>query len=818
MSSRIQLQSSSYYLEALKQHRRTVALIVAFIVTVPLFMFTSLPPIEVIEEIIQEVPELIEIPVEINQTVEVEVNKTIEVEVNITEGGSIFLESQPAPPLIDSDIVLCIDVSGSMDSTRMPIAQTAIKTFLNLLNDSSSRGISNDRVALVTFAGDRDGNWSNDAIIRTDLDLIGNQTHLTEVISETENLVGNGWTDAWAGLNYSLELLLNNQRETPTLKSILFLTDGEHNTGPWGVDVPGGNYTGFLIEPANFTSGQEGGPYSQSPVKVARENNVRIHSIGLFEGGIDFDEYFLTNISLNETFGASGDFYTGNNTLDLSEGFLKSRDSASGWSLVNSSAITITNNFSQQLFAFNVSNDIRRIKWDLNWNNSEIDFNLTVIDPNDTLISISNLSISDDIVPVTLDIPKSVIFDFPALGEWKFNITCKNSSVSEQIKSRLSSFQPPIFIESITQNNSSESGIKAQSELISDIPESSFSFKIFGLSEIGTVSNQSVIFLLNVSNKNPLYTYHNITPYVLANFTSYNITSAWNPANIPLLTTGSHTVFQFNLTFNEPVFLQGTIFFKVNCSEGYYDAVAQGVSLDFRINTVTVNETIIVIENQTISTIMLSEVTTIVMKYTYNRQDFDTLKWTGFFITLGLLMSFLGVYVTAQAYHLRSITNKVRNRLFPDRSIINLALQEKGISMSPDDLNAVIDSTTDLDQFAENIFNLTGQRLSPEDLLSISSGATLEQIIQRLSRATSLSPEAVASQLKDASSVEELMVDLNLDRDLFLDIIAKDEQVTNFQARIATFIQPIRREMSSIISNDEIDVIRFRERMKKEIG
>ncbi|MHA2033122.1 MAG: vWA domain-containing protein, partial [Candidatus Kariarchaeaceae archaeon] len=637
----------------MKQHRRTVALIVAFIVTVPLFMFTSLPPIEVIEEVVEEVPELIEIPVVINQTVEVE--------VNITEGGSIFLESQPAPPLIDSDIVLCIDISGSMDVNRMPVAKSAITSFLDLLNKSNSAGISDDRVALVTFNASS-GDWTTDADNLTTLDFITNQTHLNNIISEVNSLLGSGGTDMWAGLNASLEILLNNPRNEPSLKSIFLLTDGLHQTGPWDDEVQYSNdYNGFMTQPSNVSIDP---PYAESPIVVARNNGVKIYSIGLFEGvAFGFDQNFLLNISTNVTHGTFGEFFTGNNTLDLSEGFLQSRDSASGWSMVNSSEILVNNNLTHNLFTFNVTKDIRRLKWDLNWNNTEIDFNLTAIDPNGTVRSISIFSISDDIIPVTLDIPKSVIFDFPTLGEWKFNITCRNSSVSEQIKSRISSFQPPIYIESIIQKNSSEQDIDIQSQVISDSPEITPSFKIFGLSENGTVSDQSVIFLLNVSNKNPIFNYTNITPYVLANFTSYNITSAWNPGNISLLTTGSHTVFQFNLTFNEPAFLQGTIFFKVNCTEGYYDAIAQGVSLDFRINTVTVN--------QTISTIVLSQGTTIVKKYTYNRQDFDTLKWAGFFITLGLLMSFLGVYVTAQAYRLRSITNKVRSRLFPDRSIIN---------------------------------------------------------------------------------------------------------------------------------------------------
>ncbi|NHJ00948.1 MAG: VWA domain-containing protein [Candidatus Heimdallarchaeota archaeon] len=853
MSSRIPLQSSRYYLEALKQHRRTVALIIAFTITAPLFAFTSLPPIEVIEEIPQEVEEEIEIPIETNQTIEVEVNKTIEVEiniteevirnrtigVNITEGGSIFLEPQPAPPLIDSDIVLCIDVSGSMDANRMPIAQTAIKTFLNLLNDSCSRGISNDRVALVTFSGTDpwDGNWANDAAIRAGLDFISNQSHLSNIISETESLVGYGWTDAWAGLNFSLDLLLNNQRETPTLKSILFLTDGKHNTGPWGIDVSNGNYTGFLSEPADFISQQEGGPYSQSPVKIARENNVKIHSIGLFEGtSYEFDENFLRNISLNETFGANGDFYTGNNTLDLSEGFLKSRDSASGWALVDSCELLIIDNQSVPLFVFNVTKDIRRIKWDLNWNDSDINFNLTIIDPNGTIRLITNSSqIMPDIITVTLDIPKSIILDFPMLGEWQFNLTCTNSSVSERILSRLSSFQPPIFIESITQYNSTELGISIYSQEKENILGNSdgITYKIVSLTENETVSNQSVIFLVNVSNRNPLFTYHNITPYVLANFTSYNITSSWNPTNISALTTGNFTIFQFNITFNEPAFLQGTIFFKVNCSEGYYDAVAQGVSLDYRITTENVtietytenqtitvleNQTTIVLENMTITTIIISQGTTNVLKYTYNRQVFDTLKWAGFFTTLGLLMSFLAVYVAAQAYHLRSLAKSFRSRLFPDRSAIELALQEKGISMSSEDLNAVIDSTSDLDQFAINIQNLTGQKLSPEDLIRMTSGATLEQIIHRLSYATDLTPEAIASQLKDASTIGELIEELKLDKEAFLDIITQDEQVKNFQAKIAMYIQPMKKEFSNISLNDNIDVKSFRERIKREMN
>ncbi|MFX0077340.1 MAG: VWA domain-containing protein, partial [Candidatus Hermodarchaeota archaeon] len=251
MRSRIQLQNRSYYWEAISQHRRTVALIITSMITFPLFAFTSLPPVEVTEEIVHstweeikvpiEIPvnASVEIPIQINQTIEVEVNKTVEVEVNITkevvvnttigvnvtEGGSIFLESQPLPPLVDMDIIFCIDTSGSMDVNRMPLAKTAIRNTLNLINQSYWANLSNDQVGLVSFDANI-GDWTTDATLHAPLDYVSNQTHLSYILSEVESLSGAGNTDAWAGLNVSLEALFSTQRNTSVLKTILFLTDG----------------------------------------------------------------------------------------------------------------------------------------------------------------------------------------------------------------------------------------------------------------------------------------------------------------------------------------------------------------------------------------------------------------------------------------------------------------------------------------------------------------------------------------------------------------------------------------------------------------
>ena len=849
---RIQLQPRSFYIEALKQNPRMVALLVITIITVPLFLFTSLPPVEVLEEIPQEVESVIEIPVLVNHTREVKVNRTIQVKVNITEevvlnrtigvnitkGASIFLEPQPAPPLIDSDLVLCIDISGSMDASRMPIAQAAIKKMFEVLNLTNFLNLSNDRVALVSFNGSRDSDWTNDAFIESNLDYIRNKTHLTDLITDVENLEGDGWTDAWAGLNKSLDILLNNPRNGSSLKTILFLTDGAHNTGPWGVDVENQNYTGFMRYPANyssnFTSTREFGPNSRSPIVVARENNVKIYSIGLFEGtSFDFDEDFLTNISLNQEYGTFGDFFVGNDTLSLTESFLKARDLASGWTQVSFVENSVNGNGSQEIFVFNVTNKIRRLKWDINWNDTDKSFNLSIINPNGTIIPIS-VNSTKGILPVSLESPMSIIIDFPSYGNWSFNMTWSNISSPETIKSRLSSFEPPIFIDSISQINTTDYFAIPQANNPNSklgILPSIIQTRINGLNENSTLSNQSVLFQVNVTNKNPTFLYHNITPFLLGNFSEHNFTMEWIPSQISELPTGNTTTFVFNLTFNEPAFLQGEIYFKVNCTEGYYDAIAQGVSLDYRINTqnitvetyltnqtflITVNQTEVVQVNQTFSTIIISQVESVYLTYFYDTQVFDTVKWTGFLASFAILLSFLGVYVTAQAYRLRKFAKSVRSRLFRDYSALEEALQEKGISVSSEDLSAMIDNTVGLDQFGEKLFSFTGQKLTPEELIRLTSGVSTDQLLNRLSFVTGISPEVISTRLSEAVSIKDLISALNLDDERFLDIITQDEQVVDFQSRVATLIKPKKVIKSNIILNEDLDFQKFRSRMKRE--
>jgi hypothetical protein len=320
------------------------------------------------------------------------------------------------------------------------------------------------------------------------------------------------------------------------------------------------------------------------------------------------------------------------------------------------------------------------------------------------------------------------------------------------------------------------------------------------------------------------------------------VSYSWDPQQISQLDTNSSISFVFNLSFLEPTFLQGDLYFKVNCSEGYYDAYAQAVSLDYRITTenVTVdtrveNQTIVVIENQTIivtenSTIMTTTYiyeyqlvnqstiiigTTRVIGFSEIRQIADTAKWIGLIATFALLMSFLVIYIKSQQMALKKIALNFRTRLFPDQSALEAALQHEGIHITPEHIGAVMNEAGDLDRLGESIFQLSNRKLSTGELIRIASGTDITKIAQRLSFATGLSSDEIISHLRDTKSIEELIKKLNLDRDRFLDIIARDEDVTNFQSRIKRLIPLSHTTTSGIKSYDDLDIRKFRNRMRK---
>lgn len=790
----------NYYLQAIKQHKAVVALLVAMTVTLPLFTFTALPPIEIVNEIPVETIEEITIPVEVNQTIQVEYNVTQEItvnetiSVNITEGSSVFIDSQPIPPAIDSDIVLCIDTSGSMTETRMNMAIDAIKNLINVLNQSNQAGHSNDRISLVTFdAVYYDNNWTNDSTRLTPIDYISNQSHINNILNHTESLVGNGGTDIWAGLNNSLDILLFNPRNnSASLKYIILLTDGDQTIGPWTTELnTNNNYTAFMTLPANFTDAVQGGPYSESPIAVARNNDVKIFSIGLIDGTHpDYDEQFLRNISLDPTYGSNGNYFTGNDSLSLTESFLQSRDEASGWISILSNETIIDNFGTQQLCTFNVTKEVKRLKLDLNWINSSIDVNITFIQPNGTLIYLGE-NTTRDIVVQSAKHPKTIILDYPDIGVWQFNISWVNIAIPEIMKYRLSSFLPPISIDSVNQ--------------------------------IDSLTNSSALFVIDISNKNPIFVYHNVTPYILNDFSNYNLTTTWNVSNIAILNQNSSVKLELNMTFLEPTLLQGSIDLKINCSEAYYDAYRIPITLDFRsviqnitVDSYTVNETITIIEDQIIETTTYIVEEATVTGYQYDRELFDTFKWGGLISVLAILASFLAVYIKTHEMRLKGMVETFRKRLLPSSEKLGEALQRKGISISSQELENVLIDVDKLDSLGDNLFDLTGERFKPDELIELATGVGIEKIAQRLTYVTHIPEPEILKMLSNIDTIDEFLNRVNLKSDTFLDIITIDEDVVGFQSLLQQVIKIKSTVQRSIIDiSDDYDIENFVNQMKR---
>jgi uncharacterized protein YegL len=140
--------------------------------------------------------------------------------------------SNPVP----MDIVVVIDVSGSMDSlayieqdgkqvnvglTLLDITKHAIKTVIESMKDG-------DRISIVSF--------SDSATVVCNLTQISNnKTYLKTKVS---NLKANGCTNIWAGLNTGLKQFEKGCVSGARVSSILFMTDGvpsEHLQPPRGI-------------------------------------------------------------------------------------------------------------------------------------------------------------------------------------------------------------------------------------------------------------------------------------------------------------------------------------------------------------------------------------------------------------------------------------------------------------------------------------------------------------------------------------------------------------------------------------------------------
>lgn len=167
---------------------------------------------------------------------------------------SLIIEPQDITEEVFNDIVIIIDISGSMDSvayvnqdgkqndvgfTILDITKHSIKTIIEAAN-------SNDRISIVTFSDSAD-------VVSCLIEMTpSNKKYLKSLVG---NLKVKGCTNIWAGLNLGLKQFDVSNRN----KTILFMTDGVpsyHLLPPRGIiESLKKNIEKFEIKPTIYTFG-----------------------------------------------------------------------------------------------------------------------------------------------------------------------------------------------------------------------------------------------------------------------------------------------------------------------------------------------------------------------------------------------------------------------------------------------------------------------------------------------------------------------------------------------------------------------------------
>jgi len=167
---------------------------------------------------------------------------------------SLIIDPPDIKEEVFNDIVIIIDISGSMDSiayvnqngqqndvgfTILDITKHSIKTIIEASN-------SNDRISIVSFSDT--ANVISCLIKMTK----SNKVYLKSLVS---NLKAKGCTNIWAGLNLGLKQFDESNRN----KNVLFMTDGvpsEHLLPPRGIiESLNKNMEKFKIKPSIYTFG-----------------------------------------------------------------------------------------------------------------------------------------------------------------------------------------------------------------------------------------------------------------------------------------------------------------------------------------------------------------------------------------------------------------------------------------------------------------------------------------------------------------------------------------------------------------------------------
>jgi Mg-chelatase subunit ChlD len=202
---------------------------------------------------------------------------------------------QPVTPPqsnIDVTTVLALDISGSManpwkNKTKIQAAHEAARKVIDIikLDNLLSRSAASDQVVIVTFSDQAS------LVFGPDTDYNAAQTALNNLTPQQKTNIG-------AGLETANQALST---------------------------VSGGHKTIFLLSDGQPTVGLNANQIIDNPVKIARQNNTCIHTIGFGEPG-DLDEGLLSTIA-NES--GCGHYFNASLTnyglLALENAFIRSR-------------------------------------------------------------------------------------------------------------------------------------------------------------------------------------------------------------------------------------------------------------------------------------------------------------------------------------------------------------------------------------------------------------------------------------------------------------------------------------------------------------
>lgn len=177
----------------------------------------------------------------------------------------------------DAHVVLVIDTSGSMNSSRMTAAKNAALTFVNtMLGENASEG---NQIAIVTYSK---------GVNKTQA-LTGNKTTLTSWLNNSQNIPAEGddGTNTQAGLKKAQEIL--DADKSDAQKFVVLLSDGYPTYSYQGTkavkstnEIPNlsGSYYDFRLTEFNTTI-KGGGFYCTLPTKGdGKEYKVQVPDLG----------------------------------------------------------------------------------------------------------------------------------------------------------------------------------------------------------------------------------------------------------------------------------------------------------------------------------------------------------------------------------------------------------------------------------------------------------------------------------------------------------------------------------------------------------